>query len=211
MSVFMLCERALGLIRGHRLELSASARVQLEALDYEGLAASHAQEEAVSCVRHFAAVRDSLLGTYPWVFARKSAPLAELSEAVVGWAFGYVLPVDCLKLLGLVVRVGGFAEGATLAQFEQVGRTVGCRYRVSEARYTARVTDTQVWDPVFCDVFCCRLAGEIGTAITGVANPMQMMEQRAQLFLQEAYRVGAIASTGEVPLDGFEWDGYVRG
>ena len=41
----MLCERAIGLVRGNRLTLSGSERSMLEALNYEGLAAARAQDE----------------------------------------------------------------------------------------------------------------------------------------------------------------------
>ena len=79
MPVFMICERALGLIRGKRLELTGAEKNRLEALDYEGLLGASVQEEAVSCVRHFAGVRDRLLSLYPWVFARKTAAPAQLA------------------------------------------------------------------------------------------------------------------------------------
>jgi hypothetical protein len=47
MSVFMLCERALGLVRGNRLDLSAAETRLLENLDYTDLLKANVQEEAV--------------------------------------------------------------------------------------------------------------------------------------------------------------------
>ena len=76
MSVFMLCERAVGLIKGKRLILGSGERSMLDALNYEGLTGANAQQEAVACARHFASVRDGLFGTYPWIFARRSVALS---------------------------------------------------------------------------------------------------------------------------------------
>ena len=89
MSVFILCEQAVGLVRGKRLILSSTEKSYLEALNYEGLTAEHSQDEAVVCALHFARVRDRLLQIYPWVFARKSATVSA----------GGSLPSDCMNRL----------------------------------------------------------------------------------------------------------------
>ena len=66
------------------------------------------------------------------------------------------------------------------------------------------------WDPAFEDVFCCLLAGEAIAAITGEVNAVEMMEQRAELGLQRARRIGAISPAGEIPLQVHPWDEYSR-
>ena len=219
MSVFRLCERAIGLIRGKRLELSGSEAAMLEALNYEGLIAVHAQDEAVTCARHFAYVRDKLLQLYPWVFARKTAALAQLSAALPGWRFAYALPADCLKLLALVEACKENSQlhqyhrhhrhkGLILTHWEQIGRTVCCNHRQVHARYTAQVTDTNQWDAAFTDVFCSSLAAEGIASVTGEVNAIQLMEQRAQLGIQEAYRIGAIVEPGGLPAQQAEWMDY---
>lgn len=208
MSVFMLCERAIGLVRGKRLVLTPAQRVMLEDLDYEQLIATKAQEEAVTCVRHFAFVRDKLLQDEPWTFARKTAAPAQLSTPLSGWPYSYALPTDCLKLLALVVNEGQLSF--TLPEWEQVGQTVGCRQPNVQARYTALASDTTKWDPAFEDVFCCLLAGEAIAAITGEVNAVEMMEQRAELGLQRARRIGAISPAGEISLQLHPWDEYSR-
>lgn len=200
----MLCERAIGLVRGNRLTLSGSERSMLEALNYEGLAAARAQDEAVTCARHFAFVRDRLLRLHPWTFARKTAALARLVAPLPGWGAAYSLPADCLRLLALVSGEGQ----KTLVHYETLGRTVLCNHSPVHARYTARVTDTNQWDPAFADAFCASLAGEAVAAITGEVNAIQMMEQRAQLAIQDAYRTGAISCAGELPLQQSPWLDY---
>jgi hypothetical protein len=196
----MLCERAIGLVRGRRIE--DANRSMIEALDYEGLISSHAQEEAVTCIRHFAAVRDSLLHTYPWVFARRSAALAELSTPVNGWRFSYVLPADCMRALNLVWRK------RTIAEWEQVGTAVGCEYKPVTARYTARITDTGQWAPLFCDAFCAKLAMEINVAVNGEFGIVPTLQQLAQNAVAEGYRVGIITDITPIELHSYRWDSY---
>lgn len=204
MSVFLLCERAIGLVRGNRLILSGHERAMLESLNYEGLAAARAQDEAVTCVRHFAFVRDRLLRLHPWLFARRTAAPARLAAPIPGWAAAYALPADCLRLLALVSG----KDQKTLVHYETLGRTVLCNHSPVHVRYTARVTDVDQWDPAFADAFCASLAGEAVAAITGEVNAIQMMEQRAQLAIQDAYRTGAISPVTGLPLQEDGWLDY---
>jgi hypothetical protein len=188
MSVFMLCERTLGLLRGNRLDLSSSARAMLESLNYEGLTASQAQEEAVTCARHFAGVRDSLFHTYPWVFARRTADLSS-ATAFRGWRYAYNLPADCLKLHQIVQN-----HKAT-PRYEQIGNIVGCDRKNVSVRYTAPVSDTAQWVPLFQDAFCARLAGEIRISVLGESEGLGgQLFQLFQFAISEGYRTGIIDS-----------------
>ena len=202
MSVFLLCERAIGLIRGKRLTLSASERTMLEALNYEGLANAHAQDEAVACARHFAFVRDRLLSMHPWVFARRTAAPARLTESAAGWEYAFALPTDCLKVLTVL------ESGKALMHFEIVDGKLLCNHGTVNVRYTAQITDTAKWGPEFSDAFCASLAGEISAAVIGEPNAAQLMEQRAQLAIQEGYRSGAIRFPSGLPVRTSAWLDY---
>lgn len=208
MSVFKMCERALGLIKGRTLEdLTQTQRDMLEVLDYEGLQREHAQEEAVTCVRHFEQVRDGLLQQYPFVFAKKSAPLAMLSDKAVGWNFSFQMPSDCLRPLQFISR----GRELSKSKYEIMGRTVHTNARDVYLRYTAKITDTDMWDQVFVNCFCFSLASEIAFAVTGAPNASQGVAQQLQMALAEGYRVGSI---DEVPgmmldIDMYDaWNGY---
>ena len=192
MSVFLLCERAIGLVRGKRLALSSSERTMLEALNYEGLADAHAQDEAVTCARHFAFVRDRLLQLWPWVFARKTAtPTAATVED--GWSHAYTLPSDCLTVLAVL-------SGGEPVEWETAAGKLLCNSSPATIRYTARITDTAAWAPAFEDAFCAALASEIAPAVTGEPQVIQMMEQRAQLSIQRAWQMGVIQPETRIPL-----------
>jgi hypothetical protein len=177
MSVFMLCEQALGLLNASDLrDLGTEGTTLLEALNYDGLVAARAQHEAVVCARCFASVRDKLLQAHPWLFARKDAPPAQLSASLSGWRFTYALPADCLKMLALVPGTRPETQNAealyyhgtgavSLSHYEIIGRTLCCNHKNVRLRYTARVADTTLWPPCFAGAFCSMLAAEIAPSV----------------------------------------------
>ncbi len=174
MSVFTLCEQAIGLVRGKRLILSDSEKALLEALNYEGLTAAHAQDEAVVCALHFARVRDRLLELHAWKFARKVTALGA----------GAALPSDCVTVLCVCV-------GGKPVDYVQTDNTLNVG-TVSEVYYTAKITDVTKWSGLFSDVFCYSLAEEICAAVTGEAQYTQILEAKIQELLRRAYQTGAI-------------------
>ena len=73
----------------------------LEALNYEGLTAAHAQDEAVVCALHFERVRDKLLMMYAWKFVRAvNTPTANELSGNTRWKYYFPKPADCLFVLG---------------------------------------------------------------------------------------------------------------
>jgi hypothetical protein len=183
MSVFTLCERAIGLVRGKRLGLTSGEASTLENLNYSGLIAAGAQEEAVTCCRHFAAVRDSLF-SYPWVFAMKAIALSSLTTAAVvrGWLYAYALPDDCIRPLRVTL-----ANRAT-PPCEQVGKALCCDRSDGTLRYTASVANTNSWPPLFQDAFCARLASEIAMAVTGTGEFAGFLAGQYNMAIAEAHR-----------------------
>ncbi len=167
-----LCEQAIVLVRGKRLILNTEELEKLNALDYEGLAYIHAQDEAVVCAMNFARVRDRLLQVYAWVFARK--------HKVYSSGESRVLPADFLTML-CVLKDGSPLEYSS-----------GVPQEANEIIYTGRQDDVSTWPPLFCDVFCYSLAIEICPAVTGTAGYVQILEQKAQELIHRAQQIGLI-------------------
>jgi hypothetical protein len=186
MSVFMLCERALGLVRGNRLDLTDAETRLLENLDYTDLLKANVQEEAVSCARHFESVRDGLFNTYPWVFARRNTPLSVSGGSMAGWRFVYALPAACVKLHELVQPHG------TTPNYEQSGNEVGCDAKNVSAKYTVIIKDVDQWPMLFQDAFCARLAQEISLSVSGEPAMSSQAFQLFQFTISEGYRTGII-------------------
>lgn len=222
MPVIMLCERALGLLNATDLrDLDSGQQSQLESLNYSGLAGAFAQKEALACALHFANAQDYLLQLHPWVFARKESAPAQLTSSMGGWRYAYALPTDCLKVLALIrvpSRAGedGIYHRATgaeeLRHWEQAGRAVACNSKGIRARYTARISNSDLWDPCFTEAFCAILAMRIAPMVCGnaaIAGPMaQAMSVVADSAIAQAYRTGLIAEAHELPAQSALWLDY---
>lgn len=215
MSVFMVCERAIGLVRGNRLILGGNERGMLEALDYDGLAGANAQDEALSCARHFAAVRDGLLSAHPWVFARRTSSPARLTAEADGWRYAYVMPSDCLRVLR-VLSNSPICFAAPLLRrplheelkWEVVGGQILCNHDDAVVRYTARIDDTEKWDPMFADAFVMLLAGEIAAEVQGDISARERFSESARTKISEAYSAAAIQADAGLPKRGGMWLDY---
>lgn len=189
MSVYLLCEQAIGLVRGNRLVLSDTQEVNnLENLNYQGLVSSHAQDEAVVCALHFARVRDKLLSLYPWVFARKSASLNGSTENNVGWSYSSALPSDCLAVLAVTDNL----NNGELIDYEVINGSVYTNSRAITLRYTAQITDTTVFPSVFCEALTSYLAAEIAPSVVGETSAAEFAIKKGQLAISEARQLGLI-------------------
>ena len=180
-TVFELCEQAIGLIRGKRLILTTTEHSLLDNLNYDGLTAAHAQDEAIVCALHFERVRDRLLQIYPWVFARAHKTYSASESRV--------LPSDCLTLLCVL------KDGEPL---EYEGNAIPSD--ADEVIYTQSVVNWAKWPPIFRDVFVYSLAIEICPAVTGKPEYTQLLEQKVQELIHRAHQIGAIKAETRLTL-----------
>lgn len=187
MTVFTLCERAIGLVRGKRLILNTDEYTALLNLDYDALTRIHAQDEACVCVLHFEQVRDRLLQIYPWVFARRHK------------TYGTFLPNESRELPEKFLTMLCVKKDGRPIEYEQSVNTV-IPDEADEIIYTYKVEDVKQWPPIFCDVFCYALAVEICSAVTGKPEYIQLLEQKEQEMIQRAYQIGAIKADVPVTL-----------
>jgi hypothetical protein len=203
LSVLMMCERALGLLNGSDLrDLDGEARGLLVNLNYDGLMKAFAQREALLCARHFPGVRDRLLTAHPWLFARKFAAAAQFSGPLpLGWAFAFTLPSDCVKVLAVTRDDRGVSRRTLFRNYEVIGKTLMANVSPVYVTYTARTTDTTLWDGLFSDAFCSLLAGEIGVSIAADARVIGLMEQRAAASVAAAQASGLIAPVAQLPFE----------
>ena len=209
-SVFLLCEQAVGLVRGKRLILSTSEKNNLENFNYEALTASHSQDEAVVCALHFESVRDSLLQLYPWIFAKKTENLPQLKENGSGWRYSFLLPSDCLKVSAVITEdkrvdfyeakqedISEAPPMIELLEYETTGEYLYSNRTPVILRYQAKITDISKWDLAFTNLFIIKLAQAIAGAIRADASVVQGLENNAAQIIQAAIDNGLIkADTG---------------
>lgn len=138
-------------------------------------ALTDASKEARACKLHYEEARDAVLREHPWNFATRRVYLALLSVAPVGYDFAYAYPTDCL----FAREIWQETELLAPTPFEVVSGTSGRMVVTDEAdavlEYTARVTDSAQFDPLFVQALSYRLAAEIAMPITRSVTVAQAM------------------------------------
>ena len=127
-----------------------------------------------------------------WVFARKNANLTQSVSGIEGWGYGYTVPTDCLKVLTVI-------KDGEPVDFEEAGGVIYCNVANPAVRYTAKITDFAKWQGIFTDVFVADLAQEIVLATTHAHETVQLLEQKKQILINEAVKIGAIRAEIKIP------------
>ena len=118
------------------------------------------------CAREFGYVRDELLRSFPWPFAKAFATPALLETApAFSWDYAYQLPTDFLRVV--YIRKNGKLNGKRVP-FERVGQEIYTNEGpVLHLVYVKRVTNAALFDPLFARLLGTRLALLAAQRITG--------------------------------------------
>lgn len=158
----------------------------------------------------YALERDNELRAHFWNFATVRTTLPTLVETP---AFGpydtmYQLPADpwCLQ----VIQVGMWAPGSErwlgvtteASAYKIEGRNILTNASLSQSgpmplRYTARITDPNMFDSAFVFAFACRLAMELAEDLTQQSGKRQLAQAEYKAAIVAAMRANAI----ELPPD----------
>jgi hypothetical protein len=139
------------------------------------------------CKERYYLLRDEVLRTHPWKFAKKRVSLALLDETpVFGYDYAYQLPTDCLRVLG-----SEYAD----TEFKVEGRKVLTNETTMYLSYVSRIEDVSQYDAEFCEALACRIAADIAYAITNNASLTETMMKVYREKLAEARSVSAMEGT----------------
>ncbi|EML1597806.1 hypothetical protein RVY52_002545 [Burkholderia cenocepacia] len=138
-------------------------------------------------------VLDACLREHVWSFAKTRAQLAALADApLFGFGYQYRLPADFIRL----IQIGQFLvypKTDTRGLFSiESGNILTDLPAPLYIRYTKRVTDPNAMDPLFREVFACRLAAESCEDITQSATKKQAAWAEHEQAVSKAVRVNAI-------------------
>ena len=124
--------------------------------------------EADECRTHFTTLRDALLRSHLWRFAKTRAVLSEDATApAFGYAHAYNLPADFLRLWPNVFVEGTYAlEGTQLLTNATAASII----------YIRQVTDPTLFDPLFVSVFVLELAIALSMAIGQDKSLRQLLD-----------------------------------
>ena len=160
-----------------------------------------ASTEAKLCKQFYSHVRDTLLQSYPWRFARKTAALAEITNTKANrWLYAYKRPIDCLKVLrvndenlsdylpyGDGVVAGGFG-------YTMEATSIFCDLTPAYLEYTMRLEDPTKFPPLFIEALSWHLAVRLAMPMTRDPKVRADAFQLAQRMQNEA----AVADANEV-------------
>lgn len=173
--------------------------------------------QADHCARFYPIARDSLLELHSWGFSTKRVVLAQLATTVSEWDYCYAMPNDALNLLGVLPPDSADPYSAPLAVSPQYGYlsmttpVVGAASYVTQPyvcevndtgasviytdqinavlRYTAKVTDTTQFSPLFVTTLSWHLAAMLaGPVIKGDVGAAEAKRcaAMAQMYLGKA-------------------------
>src|SRR5208282_233763 len=165
----------------------------------------------------YAITRDSELRAHQWNFATKRVILPALaSKPVFGFQLAYELPVDCLKViqagdtypgtprvLGVVTETGGNdyqIEGTMIVTNRGTSWLPVVPPATPPAlrlRYTARITDPNMFDSSFVEAFAMRLAMDLAEDLTQQIDKRKIAQEEYKAAIMTALRANAI----ELPPD----------
>lgn len=167
--------------------------------------------EARLCGQHYDFCRDEVLRSFNWSFATKIAALALVSGvSVPNWEYAYSLPADCLNARRLVFE-GSRALSDRQQLFTILASSAGtAKYLCTNLEdawleYTARITDSTMYDSQFVTAFSYRLGADMATALSGVDGKRRELMNFFSMSIAEAK-----ASSANEQKDPQKFDRYVK-
>jgi hypothetical protein len=156
--------------------------------------------QAVHCARFYPLARDELLEMHPWGFAMRRIQLALLTEtAPTPWTYTYAVPAGALNLLSItdpdalddysvgVNNVGNYTPQNFVTESDATGaQVIYTNQQNAMLRYSARVTDTTQFSPLFTAgltrLLASKLAGPVLKGAEGRAEAKAQLATFAQWF-----------------------------
>lgn len=135
---------------------------------------SESSKEAGACSLHFDACRDAVLSDFDWNFATKRIALADTNMPPSDWQYAYQYPVDCLRIIEIMVPGVRNPTAAQRVQYatgiDDTGRLIYTDQSSAWLKYVSRVTDVNLFDAIFSEALSWRLAAAIGMQLAGSAD-----------------------------------------
>ncbi len=157
-------------------------------------ALSEQSAQAQLCTRFYPIARDSLMEMYTWAFTTKRVVLAQVTNIWPQWLYAYASPNDAVNLLGVLPQAadddysdpwtGQIQTRPFSNEIDASGTQIILTNEPNATlRYTALVTDTTQFSPLFVTTLAWHLASMLaGPVLKGDAGAQQA--QRAATVMQ---------------------------
>lgn len=141
-------------------------------------------QEASKCDLFFDSCRDRVLRDFDWSFARRYTTLGLVAEDPnTDWVYSYRYPSDCLEVRGIV---GATRKDTTKIPFslgsDASGKLIYTDQPEAVVRYTVRITDSEIFDPIFVSAFAGLLGAKIGP---GLSRSPELVKLSYQFYLSD--------------------------
>jgi len=128
-------------------------------------------KEAQLCKSNYGPLRDSILSTGEFAFARKYKTFSVHSgdSPDWGWKYAFDIPTEFLAVLEAYSPSNVFLATWTRrkeVEYEQVGNQIFANDPVIDVVLAERITDTTKFSPLFIQAFAARIAAEIALPLT---------------------------------------------
>ena len=146
--------------------------------------------------RAFADVRDREIEAHPWNFAKRRVKLPALSDApVFGYTTAYQVPADCIKPLRTIDSPEWSFEGGKILTDQKLEL---------DLLYLAKVTDANLMNALFREVFALALAVDLAETFTQSQSKKEWLERLYTKEIRKAKRENAISNPAK-KLPQTEW------
>ena len=156
-------------------------------------------EAARACNSVYEHLRNGLLRSHPWRFARARANLASLTTTPVwGWSYQFTLPSDpyCLRVLDV--------DSYKQYEWTVEGRKLLGNFSSANIRYISIVTDQMQFDPLFSVALSTRIAVQICMRLTSDESLRNML----RIDFNQHIRDARAASGQEGEVESVEADAF---
>ena len=126
--------------------------------------------EARQCNLLYVPARDHTLRAHPWKFAQKRVALADLGSPPQGWLYRYQYPSDCIAAREILPDNKDTDDPVPFevaVSDDLKSKVILCDKAGAYLRYTARVTDPTLFDPMFVTALSWWLAFLLAKPLTG--------------------------------------------
>jgi len=145
--------------------------------------------QALQCSRFYALARNQLLERHSWGFATKRVALSLHATATTDvWKYQYAKPSDMLK--PLAVLLGAYTDDENRQDYIIEGDRILTNVENAVLKYTAVITDTTKYTPLFIEalahLLASRIVGPIVKGSTGMKLASEMKKLAEKTFLEAA-------------------------
>lgn len=150
-------------------------------------------KEARTCKLLYEALRDEVLASNAWGFARKELSMALSSEVFTKWDYAYQWPTDCLVPRSIINQYSNdntqripFDIGSNEAKNR---RFILTNEVDAILEYTAKIEDTNMFDAKFVKALSYRIATDLAMPLRGKPDLRKDMYQAYVIEIEGAKAV----------------------